>query len=220
MHWTTKKPTKEGWYWVFGGNYNGANIQYFSESLLDSVGSLDAYNGCSFSSIPIPKPSKKPRVSKDDCQDIICYLNERTGKSFKSTSRKTCNLIQARYNEEFTKEDFFKVIDNQCRRWLKDPQMVEYLRPETLFGTKFEGYLQNGNNLSNQQIRDKATKKQITIQDLMRGENILRNLGTEKFKDFCQQMRMCKDDIDSIVCKVEGTRSINQLAGGMLKGVS
>lgn len=73
--------------------------------------------------------------------DIVEYLNEKTGKNYKHNSDKTRRFIDARLNEGFTLEDFKKVIDNKCRSWLNDERMNQYLRPETLFGTKFESYL-------------------------------------------------------------------------------
>lgn len=36
------------------------------------------------------------------------------------------------------------VIDNMCDRWLGDAKMADYLRPDTLFRPKFEGYLNMG----------------------------------------------------------------------------
>ncbi|HII4492809.1 conserved phage C-terminal domain-containing protein [Clostridium perfringens] len=71
---------------------------------------------------------------------IIDYLNSKTGKSYKSTTRKTQSLIKARIDEGFSEEEFFKVIDNKVYEW-KDTEYEKYLRPETLFGNKFEGYL-------------------------------------------------------------------------------
>lgn len=73
--------------------------------------------------------------------EIVSYLNERAGTSYRESSRKTRSLIHARFSEGFTAEDFKTVIDNKCRSWLGDTRMCAYLRPETLFGTKFEGYL-------------------------------------------------------------------------------
>lgn len=43
-------------------------------------------------------------------------------------------------SEGFNVDDFKAVIDKKCADWLKT-DMEKYLRPETLFGTKFEGYL-------------------------------------------------------------------------------
>ncbi|RUR40497.1 hypothetical protein ELS18_04580 [Clostridium perfringens] len=71
---------------------------------------------------------------------IIEYLNSKTGKSYKSTTRKTQSLIKARKDEGFNEEEFFKVIDNKVAEW-KGTEYEKYLRPETLFGNKFEGYL-------------------------------------------------------------------------------
>jgi hypothetical protein len=51
--------------------------------------------------------------------------------------------VRARVRDGFTLEDFKAVIDAKVSQWGDDEKMAEYLRPETLFGTKFEGYLQN-----------------------------------------------------------------------------
>lgn len=72
--------------------------------------------------------------------DVIDYLNERTGKKYKSTTKKNQTVIRARTDEGFNLDDFKKVIDNKVSEW-KGTDMEKYLRPETLFGTKFEGYL-------------------------------------------------------------------------------
>lgn len=72
---------------------------------------------------------------------IIDYLNDKTGKHFKHTTDKTKNLIKARMKEGFTVDEFKRVIDIKVKQWCKDQKMKIYLRPETLFGTKFEGYL-------------------------------------------------------------------------------
>ncbi|EKN71458.1 hypothetical protein BABA_01430 [Neobacillus bataviensis LMG 21833] len=73
--------------------------------------------------------------------EIIGYLNEKTGKNFKLSSIKTRELIHARYGEGFTLEDFTRVIDLKSADWQPDPVWNKFLRPETLFGTKFESYL-------------------------------------------------------------------------------
>ena len=73
--------------------------------------------------------------------EIIHYLNEKTGKNFRSGSNKTKEMIQARDREGFTLEDFKRVIDLKSVEWQSDPTWNKFLRPETLFGTKFEAYL-------------------------------------------------------------------------------
>src|SRR5699024_8730122 len=73
-------------------------------------------------------------------KNVINYLNEKANKNYKSSTAKTKALINARAREGFELEDFKKVIDIKTREW-KGSDMERYLRPETLFGTKFEGYL-------------------------------------------------------------------------------
>ncbi|MGN0263917.1 MAG: conserved phage C-terminal domain-containing protein [Oliverpabstia sp.] len=73
-------------------------------------------------------------------QEIIDYLNQKTGKKFKSGSKANQKHIKARFSEGFTLEDFKRVIDLKCEEW-SGSQMEMYLRPETLFGSKFDSYL-------------------------------------------------------------------------------
>lgn len=74
------------------------------------------------------------------CKEIIDYLNLKANTNYKYTTSKTQTLIKARYNEGFIIDDFKRVIDNKVSEW-KNTEMEKYLRPETLFGTKFESYL-------------------------------------------------------------------------------
>ncbi|HEC2213249.1 TPA: conserved phage C-terminal domain-containing protein [Staphylococcus delphini] len=80
-------------------------------------------------------------------REVINYLNKQTGKQYKSTTKKNQTVIRARTDEAFTLDDFKKVIDNKVSEW-KGTDMEKYLRPETLFGTKFEGYLNQKPKLS------------------------------------------------------------------------
>lgn len=73
-------------------------------------------------------------------REVVKYLNDRTGKHYLPTTRLTQNKIIARINEGFTTEDFIRVIDVKAMEWMNTDR-EKYLRPETLFGTKFEGYL-------------------------------------------------------------------------------
>lgn len=72
---------------------------------------------------------------------IIDYLNEKARTSFRSGTKATQRLIDARINEGFGVDDFKIVIDNKVLDWARDERMMQYLRPQTLFGTKFEAYL-------------------------------------------------------------------------------
>lgn len=84
--------------------------------------------------------SGKPDQLSTDIYTIIDYLNEVSGKHFKAGTPKTKTLIKARLNEGFTVDDFKTVIQKKYKQW-KGGEMERYIRPETLFGTKFESYL-------------------------------------------------------------------------------
>lgn len=84
---------------------------------------------------------KNVRINNNDINIIVEYLNEKAKKQFRTTTKKTATLIKIRLKEGFAIEDFKKVIDLKCQKWLYDEKMNQFLRPETLFGNKFEGYL-------------------------------------------------------------------------------
>lgn len=84
-----------------------------------------------------PAQPKEP----DPTEEAIGHLNRRAGTHYRATTASTRKLIKARLREGFTVEDIKQVIDKKCADWLNNPAMVEYLRPETLFGSKFESYL-------------------------------------------------------------------------------
>ncbi|HFZ4281495.1 TPA: conserved phage C-terminal domain-containing protein [Streptococcus pneumoniae] len=70
----------------------------------------------------------------------IAYLNQVANKRYKFVD-KTKRLLLARFKEGYTLEDFKQVIDIKTAEWKDSPEFSKYLRPETLFGTKFDGYL-------------------------------------------------------------------------------
>lgn len=77
---------------------------------------------------------------------IIDYLNEQTEKKFKAASAANKKLIKARWNEGYREEDFRKVIDNKVIDWKgkkfgDGTDADKYLQPSTLFGNKFDSYL-------------------------------------------------------------------------------
>ena len=89
-------------------------------------------------------------LEKERYMSIVSYLNKKAGTAYKATTAKTKSAINARLAEGFTVDDFKTVIDKKCAEWM-GTDMEKYLRPETLFGTKFEGYLnaKAGRNDSN-----------------------------------------------------------------------
>jgi uncharacterized phage protein (TIGR02220 family) len=82
---------------------------------------------------------------------IISYLNSKSNTNYQSTTKSYQSLINARFKSKFKIEDFYKVIDNKCAEWI-GTDFQKFLRPETLFGNKFETYL-------NQQITKKTNQE-------------------------------------------------------------
>lgn len=118
-------------------------------------------NSIEENSIDIYSPAEAEQ--KLPYEEIINYLNGLTGSNYKYTTNKTQTLIKARIKEGFTIDDFKIVISKKTREWLNDEKMKQYLRPETLFGTKFESYLN--------QKEKKKTLKDITFKELEMLEN-------------------------------------------------
>lgn len=143
---------------IIKGNYNKLSYDRttwyaFSESAESifqnrNIHFADLQNGISENAKPIPNintdintDNKKENIKeKIPYDEIIDYLNTMACTRYKSTTPKTRALIKARWEEGFKEIDFDTVIKKKCDSWL-GTDMEKYLRPETLFGTKFEGYL-------------------------------------------------------------------------------
>ena len=89
----------------------------------------------------IKNNEEQKNIYSQECSEIVSFLNEMCGTSYRASSKKTKDLIHARLNEGFTVEDFRTVIYRKGKQWMNDPKMCKFLRPETLFSNKFEGYL-------------------------------------------------------------------------------
>lgn len=89
------------------------------------------------------KDTKVSGKKPDDASTInrvVSYLNRKTNSNYREQTPATQRLIRARLKEGFRPDDFKTVIDNMQRVWHGTEQEI-YLRPQTLFGTKFESYL-------------------------------------------------------------------------------
>jgi uncharacterized phage protein (TIGR02220 family) len=106
-------------------------------------------------------------IYKENIEEIINYLNNKIDTHYRTTTPKTKQLIIARLNEGFKVDDFKTVIDNKYSTWFKDKKMCNYLRPETLFGTKFENYL------------NEKVKKRLSDEELI---NMLKEMDKNETK--------------------------------------
>ena len=90
--------------------------------------------------LPSDPPNPNP-IPNNICAKAVQLLNDLSGSSFRASTKSTQKLIHAREKDGYTWEDVEAVIRHQCGQWGKDEKMRKYLRPETLFGSKFESYL-------------------------------------------------------------------------------
>lgn len=104
-----------------------------------------------------PAQPKEP----DPTEEVVDHLNRRAGTHYKATTASTRKLVKARLREGFTVEDIKQVIDKKCADWLTNRDMAQYLRPETLFGPKFESYL----NAKPQQRQQQSQQQRQPAQD-------------------------------------------------------
>lgn len=128
----------------------GAEVRWQKIANAKSAIANDSKNGQTETKTKTETKYKKdtpisPRKTADNAvatqaKEVIDYLNGKTGSSFRY-SESSLKHIRARLNDGFSVDDCKSVIDKKTVEWLHDAKMRTYLRPETLFGGKFEGYL-------------------------------------------------------------------------------
>ena len=111
-----------------------------SDTVSDSVTETDTVNS-------------KKNSTGEDIKKIVTYLNEKCGTHYRCNTANTRKHITARFADGYTVSDFITVIDKKSAEW-QGTKFELYLRPDTLFGSKFESYL-------NQQIKQKDSTKEF-----------------------------------------------------------
>lgn len=111
------------------------------------------------------KKEKKGSIApRPEHKEIIDYFNEKAGTKYMHTSKSTQTAINARLNDRFSVNDFKAVIDIKVKKWLNDPKMRDYLRPETLFAAShFESYL-------NEAIAEKPQAQRSSLSERLMNE--------------------------------------------------
>ncbi len=114
---------------------------------IQDVSSLDTQVRLGKSKDRLGKSNNTMSDKSDDVipySEIISYLNEKTGRSFRTTEAHK-RFIKARWNENYKLDDFKRVVDNKVADWtgktINGQPAEKYLQPSTLFGTKFDNYL-------------------------------------------------------------------------------
>ena len=97
--------------------------------------------------------------NKESINEIVDYLNSKTGKKYRSSTGDTVSKIKARLNDKYTVEDFKKVIDTKVNNWT-GTEYEKFLQPSTLFGNNFDNYL-------NESLIVKTDKEQDGIANML-----------------------------------------------------
>ncbi|MBT3042220.1 MAG: conserved phage C-terminal domain-containing protein [Candidatus Thiodiazotropha sp. (ex Codakia orbicularis)] len=93
-----------------------------------------------------PNPyQNKNRTQKDIMSgkpdEVIEYLNHQSGKNFKPIET-NLKLVRARIRDGYSVDELKAVVDRKIQEWGDDPQMRQYIRPSTIFGSeKFSQYV-------------------------------------------------------------------------------
>ena len=123
----------------YGSQYNGGNLNFIWRN-----------NALIFSRVMnMVEKKKELKVNKKETlkaeiitaeEDVIVFLNDNCGTKYKVSTKATQNLIKSKLKEGFTVKEIKEVITTKKNEWL-GTEMEKYLRPQTLFGNKFESYL-------------------------------------------------------------------------------
>ncbi|WP_258115798.1 conserved phage C-terminal domain-containing protein [Levilactobacillus yiduensis] len=112
--------------WVGNGTQNGqTNTRDYTETTHNSQE---------------PSSLRSHQAEETTIKSIIDYLNKQSGHSYHVTD-KTKELIETRFSEGFTEQEFMDVIKYKSREWKDVTEMNPFLQPSTLFGDKMDKYL-------------------------------------------------------------------------------
>lgn len=114
----------------------------------------------------VPDKSANTSIITKNIKEIVDYLNQKAKSNFKATTKATQTKIRARLAEGFNVDDFKKVIDIKTAEWLDDANMSQYLRPETLFGTKFESYLNQKQAVKRVNAQNNWAKSPVKLEEM------------------------------------------------------
>lgn len=128
--------------------YIRINEQQLATILLDNSSENGAASFAETEELETPKQptnnnnikNNKNNNNKEIYVAVVDYLNEKAGTNYRTSSKATQQHINARLAEGYKFDDFKTVVDKKCAEWLHT-DFEQYLRPSTLFGSKFENYL-------------------------------------------------------------------------------
>ena len=146
-----------------GGTYTENTTEITTKNTTDNNISCQKRKEAEISEEPVSNETRRSETIGDEkgvnalnkyaiCKEIIEYLNLKTGKNYREFSKANKKVIRAKLEEGYTKEELMKVIDNKVFSW-SGTIYERYLRPATLFGDKFDEYL-NEEKKDHSEVRD------------------------------------------------------------------
>ena len=160
--------------------------------------------------------TESPEQSDDISLSLVSYLNSKTGSSYSDTEQ-VRELIESKLDDGYSIEDLKSVIDKKSVEWSCDGKMRSYLRPSTLFGDKFEEYLNSPEPVEVQEQRKSLEQfqhlqeerekksgelKKITNRILkIGGVNMTDNY--EEYEDLKLQAAVLEQEIDNLDARLQ-----------------
>jgi uncharacterized phage protein (TIGR02220 family) len=129
----------------------GPHLQAFEEAFAEAFGKgfSQAFEEALRHPLPNPEPEQEPSPEplspltpqgEDAAIAWLDCLNREAGRHFKATPPHL-KPIKARIAEGYSLEQAERVVKHKIAAW-HGTEQEQYLRPETLFGTKFGGYVE------------------------------------------------------------------------------
>ena len=113
---------------------------------------------------------------------VLSHLNESAGTSYRTDKAEYVKLISELAHKGYTADQMRSVIDKKCADWLGDAKFEQYLRPSTLFGPKFEQYLNQPDSAGKKardEAKDRKKKQAEARKQLQEKTEELKRLGEE-----------------------------------------
>lgn len=123
-------------------------------------------------------------------RSVLSHLNKEAGTSYRVDDAEYVRLISDLSHKGYTESQMIEVIDKKCADWLGDPKVEQYLRPRTLFGQKFEEYLNAPVSAKLKERAEKKKQQDREMAELQRGTEALNRLfekGQARHEQFMRE---------------------------------
>jgi uncharacterized phage protein (TIGR02220 family) len=113
---------------------------------------------------PVPPAPPFCQSCESDVTELLETLNTMANRCYTVTgarAKANRDFLMKLLKQKYTKEEISAVIQTKCFEWVNNVKMSKFLRPETLFGSKFHSYLEEYNNLKSNPHFAEQFKKNI-----------------------------------------------------------